>query len=388
MSCPTPWAWLTAAHETIKKAGWQRQVQTTSGRVGPCITLEGQAVLNFASNNYLGLAGDERLIQAATEALALYGTGSTGSRLLSGQLGIHQALEAALAQWKGSEAALVFSSGYLANLGTVSALVGPRDLILADAYNHSSLKSGAILSQAAVLEYAHGDVDQLAQLLDQQRGNYRRCLILTDSIFSMDGDAAPLGEIQLLADHYDAMLLVDEAHGTGVLGPQGAGLVAQLGLNRDWVIQGGTLSKSLGSLGGYVCGPAQVIDYLRHRARSWVYSTGLSAADTAAALTAIQIIQTEPQHQAQLWERVIQTKHAFEARELKLFPSDSAILCWDLGTLDQTVARAEALRKQGIFAPAIRPPTVPTSRIRFSLMATHTSDMIDQLLAAIDTTHG
>jgi 8-amino-7-oxononanoate synthase len=376
-----PYGWLPEAATALRRAGWQRTVQETSGRVGPVITLEGRTVLNFGSNNYLGLAGDERLIASAVAALRTYGTGSTGSRLLSGHLAIHRELEAALARWKGTEDALVFSSGYLANLGTISALVGSRDGIFEDSFNHSSLKSGALLSQATRLEYAHGSMPHLEALLQQHRHRFRRALILTDSVFSMDGDLAPLPELQQLAQSYGCMVLVDEAHGTGVLGSTGAGGVEHFGLSTDDLIQVGTLSKALASLGGYVCGSALLIDYLRHRARTWVYSTGLSAADAASALKAIQLSQAEPQRRLDLWARVTQLKKYFQAEEL--FPSDSAILCWRVGSLEKTLQVAQAFQTAGIFAPAIRPPTVPTSRIRFSVMATHSAAMVSRLGAEI-----
>lgn len=206
-----PFGWLTQAHQTLARAGWQRQVYQTTGGVGAEIILEGQRVLNFASNNYLGLAADPRMQERAIQAIQTYGTGSTGSRLLSGQLAIHRELETALAHWKGTEESLVFASGYAANLGTIPALVGPRDVIFADVYNHSSLKSGAQLSQAKVFEYRHGDLDHLAQLLSVHRGHFRRGLVLTDSVFSMDGDLAPLVGVLDLAQTQDCMVLVDEA---------------------------------------------------------------------------------------------------------------------------------------------------------------------------------
>jgi 8-amino-7-oxononanoate synthase len=258
-----PYAWLESALTTIHRADWYRSVQAIQGRSGAVMQMAGQGVLNFGSNDYLGLAGDDRLVQAAIAATQAYGTGSTGSRLVSGHRALHDQLEQAIADLKQTEAALVFSSGYLANLGTVSALVGKRDLILSDQYNHSSLKQGAVLSGATVLDYAHCDVVQLRQLLEQHRDRHRRCLLLTDSVFSMDGDLCPLPELLALAETFDAMLLVDEAHATGVLGATGAGCVEHFGCTGRAIVQVGTLSKALGSLGGYVAGSATLIDYLR-----------------------------------------------------------------------------------------------------------------------------
>ncbi len=380
---PDPYGWLATAQDTIIRAGWQRRVRVTSSRVGSSICLDGREVLNFASNNYLGLAGDARLSAQAIAAIHTYGTGSTGSQLLSGHLALHQALETALVQWKGTQAALVFSSGYLANMGTISALVGARDVVFSDEFNHSSLRSGVALSQAALIAYPHSQMAALEQLLQEKRQHFRRALIVTDSVFSMDGDLAPLPEILALAQRYDCMMLVDEAHGTGVLGRHGAGAVAALALCDQPLIETGTLSKALGALGGYVCGSRVLIDFLRHRARTWVYSTGLTAADTAAALTAVQIIQQEPWLQAQLWDNITYLKQGLTALGLKLFPSDSAILCWDVGSLEAAVTIDLALTQAGIFAPAIRPPTVATSRIRFSVMATHERWMLDYLLETL-----
>ena len=313
------------------------------------------------------------------QATQAFGAGSTGSRLLSGHRQLHRDLERAIAALKHTEEALVFSSGYLASLGTISALVGQRDLILADAYNHSCLNSGAHLSGAAVLNYPHGDVNELEVKLSQHRSHYRRCLIISDSVFSMDGDLCQLPQLLSLAEAFDSMLLVDEAHATGVLGKTGAGCVEHFGCTGE-LIQVGTLSKALGSLGGYVAGSAVLIDYLRNRAPSWIYTTGLSPADTAAALEALKIVQQEPQRRARLWHNVDLLKQQLTGAVL---PSASPIVCLRLDSAAQALAIAEQLKSAGIFAPAIRPPTVPTSRIRFSVMTTHQPEQIQALGAAL-----
>lgn len=348
------------------------------------VKLEGKTMLNFASNDYLGLASDERLKQAAIAAITRYGTGSTGSRLTSGQRPIHDELETAIAQWKQTEAVIVFGSGYTANLGAITALVGAKDLILGDAYNHSSLKNGAKLSGAAVFDYAHNDVAQLRLLLEQHRENHRRCLVLTDGVFSMDGDICPLPEILALAAEFNCMVLVDDAHGTGVMGATGAGCVEQLGCSKMPLVHMGTLSKALGSLGGYVAGSAALIDFLRNRAATWIYTTALSPADTAAALAAIKIVQAEPERRRQLWDRIAQLKQQLERCDrLKLLPSQSPIVCLQLPNAEAALRVSGQLLDLGIFAPAIRPPTVPTSRIRFSVMATHQPAHIEALGGAI-----
>ena len=371
-----PYSWIDKSLNTIHRANWYRSVKTIAGKPGAVVELSGKAVVNFASNDYLGLAGDERLIQAAIGATQAYGTGSTGSRLLSGHRQLHQDLENAIASVKQTESALVFSSGYLANLGTVSALVGQRDLVLGDLYNHSSLKKGAILSGATAIDYQHNDVADLRNKLEANRTLYRRCLITTDSVFSMDGDLCPLPELIAIAEEFECMLLVDEAHATGVLGNTGAGCVEHFGCTGKELIQIGTLSKALGSLGGYVAGGASLIEYLRNRAASWIYTTALSPADTAAATEAIKIVQQQPQRRKQLWENIDYLKQRLT---LELLPSESPILCINLDTPQAALDKARQLMDAGIFAPAIRPPTVPTSRIRLSLMATHERSHLDLL---------
>ena len=373
-----PYSWLSKSLNTIHRANWYRSVKAIAQKPGAVVELSGKPVVNFASNDYLGLAGDKRLIQAAVAATKAYGTGSTGSRLLSGHRELHRELEQAIASLKQTEDALVFSSGYLANLGTVSAVVGQRDLILGDEYNHSSLKKGAILSGAAVIDYQHNDVANLREKLIANRSLYRRCLITTDSVFSMDGDLCPLPELIAIAEEFECMLLVDEAHATGVLGNSGAGCVEHFDCTGKALIQIGTLSKAIGSLGGYVAGSAELIDFLRNRAASWIYTTALSPADTAAATAAIKIIKQEPERRRQLWHNIGYLKQRLS--NLELLPSESSILCINLDTPEAALNKAQQLMDAGIFAPAIRPPTVPTSRIRLSLMATHERSHLDLLI--------
>lgn len=361
--------------------------------------LDGKSVINFASNDYLGLAGDERLIQAAIAATQKYGTGSTGSRLITGHRELHQDLERAIAQLKQTEDAIVFSSGYLANLGTIAALVGKRDLILSDQYNHSSLRNGAILSGATLRDYAHCNVGNVREILQQQRDRHRRCLILTDSIFSMDGDLCPLPQLLDLADEFDSMLLVDDAHATGVLGVNGSGSIEHFGCTGRSIIQMGTLSKALGSLGGYVAGSASLIDFLRNRAASWIYTTGLSPADTAAALAAIRVIAQDRDSRREcftnrretLWQNVnwlkqtlVQTLNNHNSRiPYTLLPSHSPILCLQVDRPSTVLQIGHTLLQQGLFVSAIRPPTVPTSRLRITLMATHQPAQLAQLVESL-----
>ncbi|MEB3150141.1 MAG: 8-amino-7-oxononanoate synthase [Sphaerospermopsis sp.] len=385
-----PYAWIQESLTTIHRADWYRSVQTIGSLPGAVVLLSGQEVINFASNDYLGLAADENLKTSAIQAIQQFGTGSTGSRLLTGHRELHRELEQAIASTKQTQDAVVFSSGYLANLGTITALVGKRDLIFSDQYNHSSLKNGAILSGATIIEYPHCDILALTAKLNQERQKYRRCLIITDSVFSMDGDLCLLPELLDLADEYSCMLLIDEAHATGVMGKTGAGCVDHFGCTGRELIQVGTLSKALGSLGGYVAGSHQLIDFLKNRAPSWIYTTALSPADTAAALAAIQIVQQQPERRQRLWSNVDYLKHLVTENltkltlnltpNLKILPSQSPIFCFQLPDAATALTAGKKLKEAGIFAPAIRPPTVPTSRIRVTIMATHEKEHINKLV--------
>ncbi|BAQ60592.1 8-amino-7-oxononanoate synthase [Geminocystis sp. NIES-3708] len=381
--------YLSKSLNTIKRANWYRQEKTITGLSGAVIELDGKKLVNFASNDYLGLASDERLINAAIEALQKYGTGSTGSRLLSGHRKLHEDLETAIASWKGTEKALIFSSGYSANMGTIAALMNQKDLILGDEYNHSSLKNGAKLSQSQVIEYSHNNCQDLEAKLHKNRSHYRHCLIISDSVFSMDGDLCPLPELVAIAKKYDCWLLLDEAHATGVIGKTGAGCLEHFDVKGENIIQIGTLSKAMGSLGGYVTGSEVLIDFLRNRCPTWIYTTALSPADTAAALKAVEIIQRESEKRQQLWQNITLLKQNLTSLNLSFFPSESAILCLKSKTAEQALILSLKLQENGFFAPAIRPPTVPTSRIRFSVMATHKLEHFTQLnkaIARIDNT--
>jgi 8-amino-7-oxononanoate synthase len=388
--------WIETALATLHKAHWHRTVQSLDGKAGAVMPWQGRSVVNFASNDYLGLAGDPRLAAAAIAAIETYGTGSTGSRLLTGHRPLHRQLEQAIAAWKGTEDAIVFSSGYLANIGTISALVSPRDLILSDQYNHSSLINGAKLSGATVQTFRHADLADLRHQLREARSRYRRGLIVTDTVFSMDGDLCPLPDILHLADEFDCMVLVDEAHGTGVFGATGSGTVEHWDCRGQPLIQMGTLSKALGSLGGYVAGTAALIDFLRNRAASWIYTTGLTPADTAAALAAIEIVQTEPDRRDRLWQNVHQLKAALQTLVSKtphgafktLLPSDSPILCLEVADAATVTHIGQQLQHAGCLVAAVRPPTVPVSRLRMTVMATHTPEHLEALAQSLEQISG
>ncbi|MEM9149529.1 MAG: 8-amino-7-oxononanoate synthase [Cyanobacteria bacterium P01_F01_bin.3] len=391
-----PYAWVSKSLETLHRANWYRQVRALEGMCGPVVRVNGRPLVNLASNDYLGLAGDARLIEATIAATKSYGTGTTGSRLLSGHRELHSELEQAIATLKKTEDAIVFSSGYLANIGTISALVNSRDVILTDEYNHSSLKNGAGLSGAKMMEYDHCNLLDLADKLKEYRLSYRRCLILSDGVFGMDGDVCPLPEILNLAEQFEAMVMIDDAHSAGVLGETGAGCVEYFGCGNRPVVQMGTLSKAFASLGGYVAGSAELIDLLRNRAASWIYTTGLSPADTAAALGAIALLNQEPWRLINLHKNACYLKAQIDQLVISLpddqrqhfrcLPSDSAIVCLQVKDAATVLHLGEQLKDNGIFVSAVRPPTVPVSRLRMSVMATHTKAHLDQCVLALRQT--
>ena len=382
---PDPYAWIEKSLDTIHRAHWHRSPESIESSPGAVVKLAARRLINFASNDYLGLAGDDRLIQAAMAATKEFGTGATGSRLLSGHRDLHKQLELAIANLKKTEDALVFSSGYLANLGAIVSVVGKRDLILSDKYNHSSLKNGAALSGATALEYSHCNLEDLTAKLEQNRARYRKCLIITDSVFSMDGDLCPLPQLLALAGKFNSMVLVDEAHATGVFGVSGAGCAEHFGCTGTPLIQVGTLSKALGSLGGYVAGSAALIDFLRNRAPTWIYTTALTPADAAAALEAVRIVQQEPERRVRLRQNIETFKYcAITNHQLPISNSLSPIFSLPLKDAASALTVGSKLKEMGIFAAAIRPPTVSVSRIRISLMATHELAHLQQLVEALE----
>jgi len=370
----------------LKAAGLYRGRRVVDGPPGAHLTVDGREMICFCSNNYLGLAADPRVQRAAAEAIEQDGTGAGASRLLSGTMPRHVGLEAALAQSKGTEAALVFPTGYMANVGAISALIGREDLVLMDRLNHASLIDGCRLSGARLRVYPHRDVARLEGLLQQADG-FRRRLVITDSVFSMDGDVAPLPEILEVTRRHEAMLMVDDAHGTGVLGPTGRGVLEHFGLEGQVPIVMGTLSKALGSLGGFIAGSQELIDYLRNRARAFIYTTGLPPACCAAALAALRIIEEDPARLEQLRANTRAVREGL--RELGLASRDdpTPIIPVVFGRVESAVAAAEHLRQNEILAPAIRPPTVApdASRIRLSVMATHSPEDIQCLLRALQS---
>lgn len=362
-----------------------RRLRTLHSATGPTVELDGRRVLLLASNDYLGLTTHPDVVQAAVRATQQFGTGSGAARLISGTLPPHRDLEQALAQFKGTNAALTFGSGYLANIGTIPALIGRGGLILADRLCHASLLDGCKLSGADLRVYHHGDVGHLQTLL-VQRVRGRRTLIVTDGLFSMDGDLAPLPDLAELAQRYEADLYVDDAHGTGLMGATGRGTIEHFGLESRIPFHMGTLGKAFGSIGAYVVGPSTLIDYLMNTSRSFIFTTAPPPASAAAAAAALKVLQREPERRARLWANRERLASGLKALGFQLTASVSPIMPILVGDAEKAVAFAEQLFAEGVYAPAIRPPTVPesTSRIRVTITSEHTLPHIQQALGAFE----
>ena len=377
--------YLGQALEEIAQKGLSRSLKSLDGIPGPTAFWHGQEIVLLSSNSYLGLHAHSHVIKAAQEALAHYGTGTGASRLISGNLALHEELERKLARFKGYPAAILFSTGYMANLGLITSLAqGPQDLIISDQLNHASIIDACRLSSAARAIYRHKDLEHLKQILSQSQ-QYARHWIITEGVFSMDGDLAPLPGICKLAEEYGALVLIDDAHGFGVLGKEGRGTVEHFGLEDKIPLQIGTLSKTLGNLGGYVVGTERLVDYLRHKARSFIYSTAPPPSILAGSLAALALIESQPQLRQQLWARVNYFRQALLELGFDLMDSQGHIIPILVGDLEKTSAFAQGLLEQGVYTPAIRPPTVPEGkcRLRISLMATHTSAQLERALLAL-----
>lgn len=345
-------------------------------------------IIQMSSNNYLGLAGDIRLQEAAIEAISKYGIGSTGSRLISGTHELHLKLENHIAELKGTEKALVYSTGYAANIGIISALLTEADAVYSDQLNHASIIDGIKLARTNKFIYRHCDVKHLEQLLSDNHNKYRFNVIITDSIFSMDGDTAPLTEIVKLKEKYGAVLYIDEAHAFGVYGSRGQGLAHKLGINEHVDIQMGTLSKAAGSEGGYIAGKKELIEYLINKSRSFIYSTAPSIPSIAASIKAVEIIGNDNELRSKLYENIDYFKQGLLELEkqgiIELFPTDSAIFCIKVGNTEETLRFSQnLLEKHNIMASAIRPPTVDTPRIRLCVNSLLNKSDLDMVLDKI-----
>jgi len=374
-------SWISDELASLDGAGLRRRLGARQGGQAAKIVLSGQELVNFGSNDYLALAADPRLAAAATAAIESEGVGSGASPLITGRCETHQRLEDRLAEVEGAEASLLFPSGFAANLAAVTALAGPGDVVFSDAKNHASLWDGCRLSRADVRAYPHADWRQLDRSLAHASG-YRRRLIVTDSLFSMDGDLAPLVELAEVARRHEAMLLIDEAHATGVFGAGGRGVAEHLGVESSVTARVGTLSKALGCAGGFVSGSRLLIDWLINRARSYMYSTAAPAAISAAALAALEIVEGEPHRRCELLKRAAVLRGKLAARGWPTGRSASQIIQIVVGEPQRALGLSQELRGHGLLVPAIRPPTVPEGEacLRISLTWGHTEEQIAALV--------
>ncbi len=353
-----------------------------SSHAGPRIVVGGRSLLLMCSNDYLGLSGHPALRDAAAKAMAHYGFGSGASRLISGTSVLHKELEDRIAAFKGARSALLFNSGYAANTGIIPAIAGVGDVILSDSLNHASIVDGCRLSRAKVIVYPHKDAEGVEIALKKNR-NAKRTLIVTDGVFSMDGDIAPLPDLAMLSGKYGAILMVDDAHATGVLGKTGRGTAEHFGIHDRIQIQMGTLGKALGSFGAYVAGEPDVIDYIMNRARSFIYSTALPPAVCAASLAAFDVVEREPRLRETLWNNRDRFVHGLAGLGIGTGASETPIISIMLCESEKALQVSEKLFAYGLYATAVRPPTVPegTARIRVTVTASHSPDDIDKTVA-------
>jgi 8-amino-7-oxononanoate synthase len=378
--------------EALRARSLDRHLREISSAQGPQVEIDGRRLINFSSNDYLGLANDPRLQKAAIAAIDEFGVGAGASRLISGTQSPHLRLERALAKWKGTEAALCFSSGYAAALGTIPALVGKGDVIVLDKLCHAALIDGARLSGAMLRIFPHNHLGKLESHLEWARHKHpgKRVLVITESIFSMDGDHAPLGELVELKKRFGALLMLDEAHAVGVLGPNGRGLAAAEHVDADVDVQMGTLSKALGTSGGYICGSRTLIEWLINCARSFIYSTAPVPAIAAAALAAVDFLSSSQGEERRLllWERInfMREQLSLPTSHLSLTGnSGSAIFPLIVGDEQAALDLAAALQTEGFLVPAIRYPTVAkgSARLRITVTAAHQEDQVRTLCEAI-----
>jgi 8-amino-7-oxononanoate synthase len=366
--------------DELERLGLSRRLRLVSGPQGPTVLIDGKPVLLLCSNNYLGLADHPRVREAAAEAAMRWGVGAGASRLVSGTMTIHRRLEESLADFKGSESCLLFGSGYLANIGVIGALAGPGDTVFSDELNHASIVDGCRLSRAEVVVYRHRDVEHLHWSLRKhtRRENARR-LVVTDSVFSMDGDVAPLEDIAELADMYGARVMVDEAHATGNLGPGGRGGVAEAGLESEIDVIVGTLGKALGSYGAYVCASAEMVRYLINTARSLIYSTAPSPPAVAGALAALGLLQERPHRVERLRANARALRRGLAGEGFPIEEADMQIVPLIVGDERLAMRLCQEALERGVFAQAIRPPSVPagSSRLRLTAMASHTATELE-----------
>jgi len=381
---PDKLQWIQVELQNLKDSGLYNRIRTLSSPQGAWLVVDGKRVLNFCSNNYLGLANHPRIVQAARESIEKYGVGPAAVRSIAGTMDLHLELEKRLASFKGVEAAITFQSGFNANLGTIPALVGKEDAIFSDELNHASIIDGARLSGAKIIRYAHCNPDDLDRQLNEQRGAYPRALVVTDGVFSMDGDIAPLDKIYQVCQKHDVILMVDDAHGEGVLGKGGRGIVDHFGLHGKVDVEVGTLSKAFGVVGGVVAGNPLVVEWLRQRGRPFLFSSAMTVPDVAACLAALDILEASTELVDKLWENTRYFKADMKRLGFDTGLSMTPITPIMLGEVTLAQQFSRELFDAGVFAMAIGFPTVPRgkARIRVMISAAHQKEDLDKGLEA------
>lgn len=376
--------WIQEELKGLKDAGLYNNIRTMSSPQGAWLVVDGKRALNFCSNNYLGLANDPRMKQAAQAAVEKYGVGPGAVRTIAGTIDLHKELERRMAAFKGVEAAITFQSGFCANLAAIPALVGKEDVIFSDELNHASIIDGARLSGARIVRFAHANPGDLKSQIEANLGSYRRALIITDGVFSMDGDLAPLDKLYEVASHFDIMLMVDDAHGEGVVGRGGRGIVDQFNLHGKVDIEVGTFSKAFGVVGGVVAGNAAIVEWLTQRGRPFLFSSASPAADVAACLAAVDLLESSTELVDRLWENGRYFKAEMKNLGFDTGVSATPITPVMLGEAALAHQFSRELFQQGVFATALGFPTVPQgkARIRVMLSAAHTRQDLDEALEA------
>jgi glycine C-acetyltransferase len=379
--------WIQEEINGLKEAGLYNHIRTMSSPQGAWLVVDGKKALNFCSNNYLGLANNPRMRKAAQDAIDKYGVGPGAVRTIAGTIDLHKELERRIAAFKGVEAAITFQSGFCANGATIPALVGKEDVIFSDELNHASIIDGARLSSARIVRFAHADAEDLKAKIEENQGTYRRALCITDGVFSMDGDMAPLDEIYAVTSPYDVMLMVDDAHGEGVVGKGGRGIVDHFNLHGKVDVEIGTFSKAFGVMGGMVAGNAAIIEWLTQRGRPFLFSSAVPAADVAACLAAIDLLEESTELVDRLWENGRYFKAEMQKLGFDTGVSTTPITPVILGEAALAHQFSRELYQMGIFATALGFPTVPRgkARIRVMLSAAHSREDLDQALAAFAT---
>jgi glycine C-acetyltransferase len=376
--------WIEKELQNLKDAGLYNRIRTLSSPQGAWLVVDGKRVLNFCSNNYLGLANHPRLLEAARQAMEKYGLGPAAVRSIAGTMDLHIELEKRLAAFKGVDAAISFQSGFNANLASIPALVDKDDVIFSDELNHASIIDGCRLSRARIVRFNHCDASDLKRVLDENRANYPRALVVTDGVFSMDGDVAPLDQIYAVTQDYDAILMVDDAHGEGVLGRGGRGIVDHFNLHGKVDVEVGTLSKAFGVVGGVVAGNPIVVEWLRQRGRPFLFSSAMTVPDTAACLAAVSLLEESTQLVDKLWDNTRYFKEEMRTMGFDTGNSVTPITPIMLGEAPLAQQFSRELFENGVFGMAIGYPTVPQgkARIRVMISASHEKTDLDQGLEA------